>query len=343
MNEPQNKQHPRGFAADSSDGTRSVPGAIDINGALYLRNAQGDLVALANIRPMDLLMDEMVRKVAGYAEDLSAELVRFAAHTDADIAALDALIAQDYGVEPRDTKGNRTFVSFDGLLKVQVAVSERIVLGPELQAAKAVLDAMIKERGEGVDAFLMTLITRAFRVDQEGRVDVRAILALRRMAVDDPRWPDFCRAIDDAVRVVGSKRYIRVYRRETKDGRWEMIPLDLAAVEPTPAAFERRSLRRQVEELTGQAAEARRLLCLAQMYGEDGALAAMCEHLDRAREALGDPGHGPAVPGIAGATAPSYVRLWLASLPPALLAEAIGGEVAASVQRALGELSQAAE
>lgn len=234
--------------------------AVEIAGARYLRNAQGDLVAETNIKAMDLLMDEMVRKVATYAEDLSAELARFVAHTDADIAALDALIAQDYGVEPRETKGNRTFVSFDGLLKVQVAVSDRIVLGPELQAAKAVLDAMIIERGEGVDPFLLTLVKRAFRVDQEGKVDVRAILALRRMQVDDPRWPDFTRAIDDAVRVVGSKRYIRIYRRDSADASWRMVPLDLAAVEPSPAAFARRSLRRQVEELSAERDQARRLV-----------------------------------------------------------------------------------
>ncbi|MGE4526803.1 MAG: DUF3164 family protein [Rhodospirillaceae bacterium] len=230
--------------------------ALVIDGTRYLRNAQGDLVALANIKPMDLLMDEMVRRVSDYAEDLSAELARFVAHTDADIAALDALLAQDYGVEPRETKGNRTFVSFDGLLKVQVAVSDRIVLGPELQAAKAVLDAMILERGEGVDPFLLTLVKRAFKVDQEGKVDVRSILALRRMQVDDARWADFCRAIDDAVRVVGSKRYIRIYRRATADGAWKMVPLDLAAVEPGPAAFARRSLRRRVEEAEEKRTEA---------------------------------------------------------------------------------------
>ncbi|CUW41108.1 putative phage capsid protein (Mu-like phage) [Magnetospirillum sp. XM-1] len=228
--------------------TINHPGAVIVDGIARLPDDKGNLVALANIKPMDLLMDEMVRKVVAYGEDLSAELARFAAHTDADIAALDALIAQDYGVEPKETKGNRTFTSFDGLLQVKVAVSERIVLGPELQAAKTVLDSLIRERGTGVDPFLMTLIQRAFKVDQEGKVDVRSILALRRMQVDDPRWPDFCRAIDDSVRVVGSKRYIRIYRRPNPQANWSMVPLDLAAVEPTPAAFERRSLRRQVEE-----------------------------------------------------------------------------------------------
>lgn len=233
-----------------------IPGTVELNGAQYLRNAQGDLTAVTNIKAMDLLMDGMVRKISAYAEDLSAELARFAVHTDADIAALDALIAQDYGIEPKETKGNRTFTSFDGCQMVKVAVSDRIVLGPELQAAKTVLDAMITERGEGVDPFLMTLIQRAFKVDQEGKVDVRAILALRRMEVADPRWAEFTRAIDDAVRVVGSKRYIRIYRRPHHQAQWSMVPLDLAAVEPTPEAMGRNSLRRQVEDLQAQIAEA---------------------------------------------------------------------------------------
>lgn len=227
------------------------PAAVVINGIPYLHDAQGNLVALANIKAVHLLEDEMVRKTVAYGEDLSAELARYSMHTDADIAAFDALLAQEYRVEPRETKGNRTFTTYDGLLKLQVAVSQRIKMGPALDDAKAVLDAMIRERGEGVDPFLITLIQRAFKVDQEGKVDVRSILALRRLEVDDPRWPDFCRAIDDAVQPDGSKRYIRLYRRATIQAPWQMIPLDLAAVQPTPAALERRSLRRQVEEAQG--------------------------------------------------------------------------------------------
>jgi hypothetical protein len=243
---------------------QTVAGAREIDGVPHLKDAKGHWVPVANIRPMDLLQDEQVRKIADFAEDLSAQIARFLVHTEADIAALDALIAQEYGVEPAEgTKGNRTFVSFDGCLMVKVAVSERIMLGPELQAGKQVLDAIIRERGEGVDPFLITLVKRAFKVDQEGKVDVRAILAIRRMQVDDPRWGDFCRAIDDAVRVVGSKRYLRIYRRDRPDAQWRMIPLDLAAVEPNPAAFERPSLRRQVEELGARLAGHDALLAAA--------------------------------------------------------------------------------
>ncbi|MBX9634506.1 MAG: DUF3164 family protein [Magnetospirillum sp.] len=223
--------------------------AIMVGGQPYLRNAAGDLDALVNVKAIDLLEDEMVRRVVAFGEDLSAELARYSVHTDADIAAFDALLAQNYNVEPRETKGNRTFSTYDGLFKVQVAVSQRIKMGPALDDAKAVLDTMIRERGEGVDTFLITLVNRAFKVDQEGKVDVRSILALRRLEVDDPRWPDFCRAIDDAVKPDGSKRYIRLYRRDNHQAAWQMVPLDLAAVQPTPAAMERRSLRRRNEQL----------------------------------------------------------------------------------------------
>jgi len=319
------------------------PGAHEINGVPHLRDAKGRLVPVDNIRPMDLLIDERVRLIALYAEDLSAELARFQSHAYADIAALDALIAQEFGIESlpgaknAGNKGNRTFLSFDGLTMVKIAVSDRIVLGPELQAAKEVLDAIIRRRGEGADAFLVTLVKRAFAVDTEGRVDVQAILALRRMEVDDDAWPNFCRAIDASVRVIGSKRYLRIYRRETPDGSWQMIPLDIASVEPTPAAFARRTLRRQVEDLTAKIHLARNLLKLGRIYGEDGAMASMLAQMDEARELLGDADTDFTMPGKDQATMPAYVRAWLASVPSEVLTRSLGTFVADAIAGALAE------
>ena len=39
------------------------PGAIDVNGLPYLRDAKGNLVPLSAVKPADLLMDETVRKI----------------------------------------------------------------------------------------------------------------------------------------------------------------------------------------------------------------------------------------------------------------------------------------
>lgn len=262
------------------------PDAVTIGGAQYLRDSKGDLKALVNISPIDLLMDEMVRKCTAYAEDISAELARFQLHVYADIAGFDALLAQEYGVtQDGESKGNRTFTSFDGCRQIKVQVADRIQLGPELQIAKRLLDEMILARAnaEGADTFLVTLVTQAFKVDQEGKVDVGAILALRRMKVADPNWEKVTNAIDGAVRIIGTKRYVRFYRRADANADWQMVPLDIAKAIPTPADTDRRSLRRSVEE-------ARDLTSLAATYFLDGAPVTGLERLHAAMVALGGAG-----------------------------------------------------
>ena len=232
--------------------TKIPEAAISANGRWWMENPKGNLDALDSVPATDLLMDEMVRRQVGYAEDLSAELARFQSHSYADIAAFDALLDQEFNIQqPESRKGNRTFTTYDGRLKVQVAIADRLFFGPELQQAKAGIDAMIRDRADGADPFLVTLVQQAFKVDKEGKVDAAAILALRRLDVDDPRWPDVCRAIDKAKRPAQSKRYLRFYRKD-EAGREVMIPLNMASIEPTPDAFARNGLRRQVETLTSQ-------------------------------------------------------------------------------------------
>jgi hypothetical protein len=235
---------------------------IVIEDTTYRRNSRGDLVPLANIKPVDLLMDEMVDKLIEYGEDLSAEMARFRAHSMADIAQFDALIAQEYNVSRADgRKGNRTFTSYDGCRRVQVSVADRVMFGPELQAAKQLLDELIASRSGNADPVLLALVNRAFRVDQEGKVNKSELLALARMDIDDPRWPNIKRAIGDAERTVGTATYLRLYARSAPDAVWQMVPLDMAAIEVSSAAFARRSLRRTVEDARALADRANHLLC----------------------------------------------------------------------------------
>lgn len=61
---------------------KPIPGAVVIEGVQYLRNAQGDLTAVGNIKPMDLLMDEMALAMRdamlalGGAADVEEDLIR---------------------------------------------------------------------------------------------------------------------------------------------------------------------------------------------------------------------------------------------------------------------------
>jgi len=227
---------------------KTLPGAVEIEGVAHLPGPKGIKIPLANFKAQDLLLHELVYNLTDYALDLSAEIGRFNGHSRADLAQFDALLAQEYGVtRDPEFKGNRTYTSADGKRQVKIALNDRVIYGPELQAAKLLLDEMIAENSSGAGPVLTPLVNLAFRVDKEGKVDPDLLRAIRRLEVPDPRWPNICRAIDDAERVVDTTSYIRFYRAGPT-GKQELIPLDIASAHPTPEAFSRHSLRRQVEE-----------------------------------------------------------------------------------------------
>src|SRR3546814_15379247 len=77
---------------------------------------------------------------------------------------------------------------------------------------------------------LRAIVTDAFRVNKEGKLDKDRILGLRRFEFADERWKRAMQAISDSVRVTRSKEYIRFYRRPAADQDFVQIPLALANV-----------------------------------------------------------------------------------------------------------------
>lgn len=210
---------------------------VEIDGQRYLRDARGALVPAEMVRPADLLIDQTVRKIMGFAVDLSAQVERFAAHTDDDVAALRVLLAEDYGAGIGGRKGNLTITSFDGTLKVEVQVQDHLTFGPELEAAKALVDECIASWSQGVRPEIRALVDHAFQVDKQGRINRAALYQLRRLSIDDERWRQAMRALTDSMRVTGTATYRRFYRRPDARAAWQPVTIDIArAGAPRPAA-----------------------------------------------------------------------------------------------------------
>lgn len=203
-------------------------GEVMVNGKPYMPDAKGNLVPVETIRPADRLEDETVRKIMAYADELSAQISRFRGHTMTDLGEFDALLAQEYGTTKGGPKGNRTYQTFDGLMKVSVQVSEFIDFGPQLQVAKKLLDECLIEWAANSRPEIRAIITRAFNTDKEGKVNRAEIFMLLHLEIEDPRWQEAMRAIRDAMRVTGSKEYVRFYRRASVTDRWEAVTIDLA-------------------------------------------------------------------------------------------------------------------
>jgi Protein of unknown function (DUF3164) len=198
----------------------------------YMADAKGRLVPINLVKGIDLLEDQMVHKIMGYADGLNQQIARFKGHTFDDIGTFLDLLSEKYGWKPKDgAKGNMTFTSFDGRVKVQVAISDTLVFGPELQIAKGLIDECIAEWSEGSRDEICALVEHAFRADKEGQVSREAVFSLRKIEIDDERWNNAIQAINDSIRIQGSKTYLRFYRRDNPTDRWQNVTIDLAAAE----------------------------------------------------------------------------------------------------------------
>lgn len=203
-------------------------GIIVVNGRRFMEDAKGHLVPEANIKPADKLQDQTVRKILQFATDLNGQLVRFRSHTMTDLGTLDALLAEKYEAKIGGPKGNRTYQTIDGLMKVTVQVSDFQTFGPELQAAKALVDECLREWSADSRPELQTVVTRAFDVDNEGQINKANLFRLFTWEISDDRWQRAMQAIRDSMRVTSSKEYVRFYQRKTRLDDWQAVTIDLA-------------------------------------------------------------------------------------------------------------------
>jgi len=203
-------------------------GDVIVNGRAYRADAKGALIPVEAIKAEHLLEDETVRKVLGYARELSDQVARFKQHTFDDLASFEAILAQQYQGRVGGAKGNKTFMTYDGLMKVQVQVQDYIDFGPQLQVAKGLLDECFREWSDASRAEVRTIFTDAFNVDKAGQIDRARIFGLLRYDFEDERWKRAMDAIRAAMRVVGSKIYVRCYERPRPDADWRSVTIDLA-------------------------------------------------------------------------------------------------------------------
>ncbi len=204
-------------------------GRREIDGRIYWDDGRGGFVPEELVKAQDKLQDEVVRRIVNFAIPLAEEVQRFRQHCFDDVDSLVALIEQEYGVKRGGTRGNISLISVDGLLKVNVQVADNVVFGQQLQAAKRLVDECLADWSEGSRPELKVVVNRAFQVDKEGQINRGNLFYLLRWEIEDERWQNAMRAIRDSMHVVGSKRYVRMYRRTAIDAAWTPIAIDMAA------------------------------------------------------------------------------------------------------------------
>lgn len=196
----------------------------------YWIDARGVMTPADMVKPIDKDRDALVGEIIERALPLHKGLTEFKSSVFADTQAFRELSGELYGAKVGGEKGNMTFYTWDGVWKVVVAIAERLAFDERLQAAKALIDECLKDWTEGSRPEVISLIDEAFQVDKEGEVSTGRILRLRRLDIADERWMNAMRAINDAILIVGSKKYVRIYKRSGDSNQYVPFSLDLAAV-----------------------------------------------------------------------------------------------------------------
>ena len=192
-------------------------------------DSKGRHVPLKNIRETDLLENQLVDGLMSRAEAVSESIGKFKGEAFSDINAFMNLLEEKYAASIGGKKGNLTLMSFDGLKKVQVAISDSIDFGPQLQIAKNLIDECINTWTADGNTNVRALVDHAFDVGKNQRLNTKNILGLRRLNIDDEKWKRAMDTISEAVRVVSSKQYIRFYSRENREAEFTSVSLDIAS------------------------------------------------------------------------------------------------------------------
>lgn len=197
----------------------------------FMQDSRGRLVPEANVRPSDKLQDELVRRLHREAEPVRQFMMDFKRLCFTEIHAFLDLVAEQYSTKLGSDKGNVTLTSYDGTLRVTVAVGNVISFGPEIQAAQTLIHGCLNRWSEGANANLKAVVLDAFDVDKQGSMNVGKILALRRLEIEDEEWQRGMQAISDSVRVDVTKDYVRLHRRPSPDAKWELVTFDLSKLD----------------------------------------------------------------------------------------------------------------
>lgn len=195
----------------------------------YMENAQGHLVPVAQVRPIDKARDEFVKETVAKAREVQRIIRDFKRESMSGISAFVQLSAERYGVGIGGEKGNVTLETYDRKFRLVRQVSETLAFDEGLMAAKALIDECLSDWCEQAPGELRAVVEQAFRMNKEGRINTNAVLALRKLDISDGRWMNAMQAIGDSLTVADTKPYIRVYERD-EFGKYHAIPLDMAAL-----------------------------------------------------------------------------------------------------------------
>lgn len=200
-----------------------------IEGKVFYENSRGALVPEESIKPLDLLREQVVENIYGKIKKLRKEMAEAKQDIIEEIQEFRNLAAEEYGVALGSEKGNLQMTSFDGSVRIMLAINDSLTFTEGISTAQELINQCVIDWSKGGNQNLKLMVDEAFRLDQSGNMDVKRILGLRRLNINDERWIKAMDIISDSIKVHSSKQYFRVHERD-KNGDYRMLNLDIGTM-----------------------------------------------------------------------------------------------------------------
>lgn len=165
----------------------------------FMENAQGMLVPKSQIKPIDLLRNDVVNNLIAKAKVQSEQIKSFKEFAFDEIAQFISISAEQYNLKTKGKKGNVTLISFDGRYKIERAYADKIAFDEQLQIAKEKIYECIQSWSAGANSKLISMVNFAFQTDKKGQVSADRILGLRRLKIQDEKWLEAMMALSESI------------------------------------------------------------------------------------------------------------------------------------------------
>jgi hypothetical protein len=191
-------------------------------------DATGQPVPPKYINQVDKKRDALVERLNKVAVDLNKRLADFRVKVLDDVEKYLSDLETQYDVEARTKEGNKMLSNFSNTLRMEVKINKFIEFDERLAIAKEIIDDCIRKWSQGADDKITVLVMDAFKVDKKGKIDRDRVLGLKKLNIKDKDWAKAMDIIYDSIVVVGARAYLR-FSMKDESGRWQTIPLDIAA------------------------------------------------------------------------------------------------------------------
>ncbi|MGI6342009.1 MAG: DUF3164 family protein [Bacteroidales bacterium] len=177
------------------------------------------------------LREQKIGKIYRAAKSLNAALLKFKAEVQDDVDDIIAKSREEFNLNDENWKGNVQLKNFDGSIKIDVSVNERIEFDDlTINAAKEKLDEFLSENIESKIDFVREMVVDAFSTTR-GKLDAKKVMGLLkyRTKIDDELFQEALNLIETSIRRPDSRTYYRFWEMD-KNGEYKNIDLNFTSV-----------------------------------------------------------------------------------------------------------------